>query len=348
MRGSLQAFLQGLEDLQAGRETEQANHAANQILQVFTDKVNAGIAVPNYPQLRDMNEMFLEMFEGFLKVGEGYVAERLRLKAGRGMLPEVQILRRRVEKVFEGLQHPLERLKVKVCITGPYTISSLFHQRDGELLKDLGFLLASVASKNLFKEKKMEVSMVSLDEPVFAVLDDPLLDYGSQGREELRKAWDRIFSEVKGRGAETVLHLHNTRDGLFWEVESLQILESHVGDLLYSSTKAKRMAEEKDKFFKASIALTDFDSLIMKRLRGEGMEQVGKVWRRIKRGEVSPESFLEEVEALRVRLRRVVGFLGEERVPYAGPECGLGGFPTYPCAVECLRRVAQAAEAWKS
>jgi hypothetical protein len=33
---------------------------------------------------------------------------------------------------------------------------------------------------------------------------------------------------------------------------------------------------------------------------------------------------------------------GEEKIPYAGPECGLGGFPTYECAVKYLGRISSA------
>jgi len=44
-------------------------------------------------------------------------------------------------------------------------------------------------------------------------------------------------------------------------------------------------------------------------------------------------------------LVEMVGRFGIERVPYAGPECGLRGFPTYECALECLRRVSSAARA---
>jgi len=45
---------------------------------------------------------------------------------------------------------------------------------------------------------------------------------------------------------------------------------------------------------------------------------------------------------LRSRLREVVDRFGPERVPYAGPECGLRSFPTYDCAMECLRRASAA------
>ncbi len=53
---------------------------------------------------------------------------------------------------------------------------------------------------------------------------------------------------------------------------------------------------------------------------------------------------LEELEQIKKRLADIIGFFGENRVPYAGPECGLKGFPTYQSAIECLKRVAKAAK----
>jgi len=36
-------------------------------------KILAGIDVPNYPQFRDMNEMFLQIIDGIERIREGYV-----------------------------------------------------------------------------------------------------------------------------------------------------------------------------------------------------------------------------------------------------------------------------------
>jgi len=43
-------------------------------------------------------------------------------------------------------------------------------------------------------------------------------------------------------------------------------------------------------------------------------------------------------------LVKIVENFCENRVLYAGPECGLRSFPTYESAIECLRRVSQAAK----
>ena len=50
------------------------------ITTTFVDKLNAGVDVPNYPQFRDMNEMFFALMNGIKKTEQGMVAVK-RIKA---------------------------------------------------------------------------------------------------------------------------------------------------------------------------------------------------------------------------------------------------------------------------
>ena len=50
-----------------------SNRLEKLIVESFLDKILAGIDVPNYPQFRDMNEMFLEIIGEIEKIREGYV-----------------------------------------------------------------------------------------------------------------------------------------------------------------------------------------------------------------------------------------------------------------------------------
>ncbi len=188
-----------------------------------------------------------------------------------------------------------------------------------------------------------------MDEPVFGLLDDPMIDYGSEGRENLRKAWETVFHKVKSKNVQTLLHLHNTADELFWEVESLNIIDSHVDDPIYQMKKTKERLETTDKFLKASICTVEFDTLIRRRIVETSRqkmtepatnEKIAEAWTSINGQKTDPEIFLENVDLMEKRLAEVIGRFGAERVPYAGPECGLKGFPTYECALKCLRRVS--------
>jgi len=317
-----------------------------EVVKAFSDKLQAGVDIPNYPQFRDMNEMFLELIRGIEKTDTGYIAIHTPLAKPGASISEVDALRRNASRIRD--LTGADKIRVKMCVTGPYTLASFFQSRSPMLFEELGRALAKIASRSMFDARHAEVSLLWIDEPVFGFLNDPLLDYGSEGRDALRKAWEDICQEA-ARGVETGIHLHDTSDGLFWEVEHLNVVESHVDDPLYASEATRRRLEEENKLLKASVCITVFDQLIAENLRSRGMrgelqQQIGETWSEIKRGRVNPYSFLEDSKLMHRRLKKLVDRFRPERVPYVGPECGLRSFPTYGCAIECLQRVSEAAK----
>jgi len=313
----------------------------------FLDKVAAGIDIPNYPQYRDMIQMFFDMIEGVGKINGGYIeAASLTLKED-GAIPEALAIQNRSREIYERLGEPFQ---LRMCITGPYTMSSLFAYRDKGTFIRLGNVLAQIIEANIFNNKQGSIRLISVDEPVFGFVDDPLLDRGSEGRENLLKAWETLTQKIRVKGAEPCLHLHNSSDELFWEAKTLKILESHVNDPLYQAKRTKERLESTDKFLKASIAVTDFDQLIRNNLiimskqkisETSINEKIAETWKILKKEQIDPTIFVENIELMKERLVKIIQHFGENRVPYAGPECGLRSFPTYESALECLRRVAK-------
>jgi len=317
------------------------------VLMAMRDKLVSGIDVPTYPQFRDMNEMFLAMLSG-LERFEGRYVEVARLAVKETRIPEVLVLREHAAELAQELG--LEKVRLRMCITGPHTLSFQFAFRSAGLLRRLGHVLAEVVKANLASGKHFEVAVVALDEPTFATVDDPLLERGSEGREALLSAWEEVLSAARSRGVLTCLHLHSTSDDLFWHAEALRLVESHVEDPLYRLEETKRLLEEHDKALVATICRTDFDALVVARARAElpggseaqVAERVRELWKVIRSGSLDPVELLEPVELLARRLREVLTRFGPDKVLFAGPECGLRAFPTYGVAIECLRRVAEA------
>lgn len=352
--GEFERFIKGsrthplLELLNSESYAAEKRYFEDKVTEGFVDKIKAGISVPNYPQFRDMNEMFLSSVDGILKTGDGYkVADRLYLTEERSIIQEVAVLREKAQEISVRVGCPFS---VKICVTGPYSLASLFAGRESELFLDLGGIVSKFVTSNVFSGKFGRVTLVAVDEPVFGLVDDPLLDYGRGGREDLLKAWETIFRETKVRGLQSIIHLHSTVDSLFWQVKSLDIVESHVNDPLYTSSKTKEYLEKSDKFLKASVCVTDFDSLIRNLEMSRGVtdeaeisQRVADTWTRIRKGGIDPAIFLESEDVILNRLKRIVHQYGE-RVSYAGPECGLRSFPTYDSAMDCLRRVAHASQ----
>ena len=330
---------------------EESRVFQSEVAGAFSDKLAAGIEVPNYPQFRDMNQMFLALMEGFEKTGGGLVAVKtVRAKPGAS-IPEVDAIRRDASKIRDS--SGADRVRVKACVTGPYTLASLFQLKTPGLFEELGRALGDILGRSLFSNRSAEVTHVCVDEPVLGFMNDPLLDYGSEGRETLKRAWEHVCSVAASRGADTSMHLHNTSESLFWEVEHLSHVMSHVGDPLYTQDSTRRRLEETNKGLWATVGVTQFDNLIAmhyaaRDFTGNMPEMIGETWTGIRKGLVDPYTFLEEEATMTRRLEALAGFFGAERIKYASPECGVNSFPGYDVAIECLRRTAVAISGFNS
>jgi len=317
------------------------------VIKGLLGKLKAGIDVPNFPQFRDMNEMFLQLIDGVTKTKSGYeLSDRLTVPSGKRVLPELEVVRRNASQIRDAAGR---RVELKICVTGPYTLSSLLVNKTAEAFRQFGEALREIVRASVVTHKNMEVTLVSVDEPVFGLAGDTLLDRGSSGREMLLRAWEEVCHEAKTKGAKTLIHLHDTADELFWGVRDLDLVQSHVGDPMYESRGAERICERSDKFIEASVAITDFDCLIRQRIAASkkrvseaSMGQlVADAWGAIKAGKVDPATYLEDSKTMRSRLARILKLFGKQRVLFAGPECGMRSFPNLDCALECLRRVSK-------
>jgi 5-methyltetrahydropteroyltriglutamate--homocysteine methyltransferase len=316
-----------------------------EVVTAFIDKLSAGLTVPNYPQFRDMNDMFFDLLRGIKKTEAGYVALKTVSAIPEATISEVDVIRENSSRIRDIAG--IEKTKVKVCVTGPYTLASFFQGKNAKLIRDLGQALSDVVYRTAFSSRYSEVVLVCIDEPVIGFLNDPLLDYGSDGREALRSAWEEICGAASSKGASTSIHLHDTSDDMFWEVKQLDLIQAHIVDPIYVQEATKRRMEETGKRLKASIFATQFDNLITNSLKRKGLkgnlqQHVGDIWTQIGRKRVDPMTFLEGIDVGVKRLSNVVERFGAENVLMAGPECGLGSWPSYETAMECLRRTAEA------
>jgi len=355
-RANRDKFLLGAVDyrLHSDKDLSDAGrYFEKKVVASFIHKAQMGIDIPYYPQFREMNHMFLSVFPDLEKLGERYVEARGKSsETDVQLIPEVKAIRENSKRISEELHRPFE---LGVCITGPYTLSSYLAVKNTTVFLRLANTIGQLFKANIFSDKHARVSMVSIDEPYFGTQDDPLVDPTSDGRENLRSAWQLIGNASKfySRSVKTCMHLHNTADKLFWEVESLDAVESEVNNSLYQSKETKRFLEVHDKLLKANVCRTNFDDLILEKLatqkgqKTEGNQEIVDIWRKIKAGKLDPTIFLEDTALIRKRITNLISKYGAERILCAAPECGLKGFPTYKSALECLKRVATAARSIK-
>jgi 5-methyltetrahydropteroyltriglutamate--homocysteine methyltransferase len=354
--GDTTKFLIGAEHYSLNQIDESSKYFEEIVLENFVDKIKIGIDVPNYPQFRSMNEMFLSVIDGLEKIDTGYFeTKNLSLMTNKHLIPEILVLEKNSQMIKEKTESPF---KVRVCVTGPYTLASLFPYRDERNFIRLGNVISQILEIIFFNNKNGKITLVSVDEPLFGLMDDPLIDFGSEGKENLQKAWETIFYKIKSMNIQTMLHLHSTANPLFWDTQYLDVIDSHVNDPLHQMKKTSEMLESKDKYLKASITVNDFDLLIKQWIISDSQnkeltesainEHIAQAWYQIKNGTIDPNIFLDSAEKMKARIVKVVNQFGVDRVLYTGPECGLKGYPTYKNALDCLRRVVVATKRFQN
>ena len=329
------------------------------VLRGFLGKINAGIDIPNYPQYRDMNEMFFELIDKVEKKKEKDSLTKYSLtkppEAAEDLrIPEVSVIKENSSMIYEEIGRPF---RMKICVTGPSTLNSLLGIWDTRTLEKIGEILSKIIDKNIFSNKYGRIEMLSLDEPVAGAWDDSKLDYGTDFRESMLKIWKDNLRAAKVKGVKTSMHLHKTTDNLFWEVDSLDIIEAHVHDPLYHKgidketgiDRIKNLLKTHDKVLKASIGQTDPHELVKGKIvqiihadEPTIGDFIGYTFNKIRLGNVDFVPFLDAADVMRGRLQKTVDRFGEELVPYAGLECGLRDLPSYESAIEYLQRSAEA------
>ena len=320
------------------------NSFKDQIVKSQVDKLSTGLDVPNYPQFRDMNTMFLQLLTGYEKNSDSY--HRIgKIRYTGEEIPETKIIKQESKTIAE--ESRFDKFKIKLCITGPYTLSSLFNGERSIIIEELGNALSRILKESLFNTKYGKVEHVSLDEPTLGFLNDPLLDYGQDGREILRNSWEKILNTASRFGASTSVHLHNTSEEVFWEVESLDVIGSHITDHLYHSEKTLERLRSTGKKLWVPVTVTQFDSLIEEYHKKKGVKEgfpeiIAESWSDMNRGDIDPAIFIDSQEAMEYNLKQYIHFFGEDNIAFASPECGLRSFPDYTHGVICLERASNA------
>ncbi len=334
-------------DRGAGEEADR-DYFEETILAYFIGKLEAGLDVATYPQLRDMCKMFLEAIDGLAKVDGRYAAID-HLKPRLKGIPEVDAITRHAKEVYDATGRIYS---MRVCITGPYTLSTLLLRPDEGQILELAEALTTIAEGSLQGTRYGGVEVLVVEEPILGVVDDARLDYRGGWYETLLEAWDRILYPASCRGILCGIHLHSTSNNIFWSIDRLNIIELGAEDPLFASEKTPNLLRVHDKALKASICVTDVDRLAAKAAQSiepysrlPGQEGLGRLWADITRGRADPAVLLEDRETISKRLSSIVERIGRENLPYAGPECGLKGFITLENALTLLKRCSEVVKA---
>ncbi|NOZ59788.1 MAG: hypothetical protein GXO66_09500 [Euryarchaeota archaeon] len=278
-------------------------------------KLEAGLDVVTYPQHYDMHRQFMEPIEKYQR--EPYLIQKK-----CAVIPELYVVQEEARRHYEERGEPL---RLRVCVTGAvelYLKTPFGFNVYEEVLANMARSVNAFLRNSVLSGRHIVTEVVSIDEPSLGFVDLLNID-----REGIIKA---LEESVRGVNARVQIHLHTLKAAEYpLEARGIHVL---TGEFASSPENinfiSKRDLESHDKFLRGGVASTSID-----RKLGSFAERGIK--------HPAPEQLAdseEEIMAVYRKLRRRFG----ERLLFAGPDCGLGSWPSQEAAQLVIRRCVRA------
>jgi 5-methyltetrahydropteroyltriglutamate--homocysteine methyltransferase len=295
------------------RDAELMENFYRPVAASLASKVSSGLDVVNYPQHYDMHKQFLEPITL-------YQEEPFLVQKNYAVIPELSVVEREASNYG--------KIRLKVCVTGPVEL---------HLRTEFGYHIYEEILMNLAESvnRFLRNSMLTSEhvETVSVAIDEPSLGFADILNVEEEVLIEALESSVRGIRPRVQIHLHTLKAAhIPLEVEGVEILTGEFAatpknmDIL-----SKKILEKHDKYLRAGVSRTNIDSII-----GELMEQGVKP---------SPEMLVEDEKIIRRRYGRVLKRYSD-RVVFAGPDCGLGAWPSPEVAQLLLKRTTRAVKSF--
>ncbi len=285
---------------------------------IFTSlkyKIKAGLDYVTYPQHFDMHKQFLEPI---LK----YQSEPYLIDEKKAIIPEVKVVEEFSKEYYEETGEPL---KLRVCVTGAvelYLRTEFGTYVYPEVLMNIAESVNRFLKNSLVDKKYIKAEVFSIDEPSLGLADIMNLD-----EETLIKALDKSVESVKDKHVQIHLHSLKMAESVV-KCDNIKILTGEFASTPINAELIKKEDLERyDKFLRAGITRTNIDTII-----GELVEKGVKY---------TEYDLIDDKETIKKRFKWLLEKFGN-RILFAGPDCGLGSWPSQEVAYELLRRTVEA------
>ncbi|MCX9076214.1 MAG: methonine synthase, partial [Candidatus Methanoperedens sp.] len=215
------------------------------------------------------------------------------------------------------------------CVTGP--VELYLKQFGGTAYTDiLNTFAASIdrfISNSIDNAKQFKIAAVSIDEPSIGI--NPQIMFSDS---DLIEALEKAAKSSASHNIDTEIHLHSPLHyKLVCKVPSIGIIGvESAANPSYLDLIDKKDLEDYDKFLRIGVARTDIFSMAAVLNEKYGIN----VWKEpAKLEEIT--TAMETPQVIEKRLEKAHAIFGE-RIRYAGPDCGLGSWPTQKLASNLL------------
>ncbi len=294
----------------------------NILRDAMRQKIDAGVDVPTYPQFQDMNRQFLDIINDDSKTEEPLIVRKEKAR-----IIELDALE---EVGAEYYKNNGKKLNVRICVTGP--VELYMKQFGGTAYADvLNAFAASIdhfISNAVDNARQFRIHTVSIDEPSIGI--NPQIMFSDS---DLIEALDKAGKTAASKKIDTEIHLHSPLHyKLICKVPSIGIIGvESAANPSYLDLVDKEDLEENDKFLRIGIARTDIFNMSAALNEKYGIN----VWKEPAKLEELITG-METPQAIEKRLEKAYKIFGE-KIKYAGPDCGLGSWPSQDLAFRLLK-----------
>lgn len=291
------------------------------IRDAMQQKIKAGVDVPTYPQFQDMNQQFLNVIND-----ERCTEEPLMVKKDKARIIELNAL----EEV--GAEHEKttgRKLDVRICVTGPLEL--YLKEFGGTSYNDVLNAFASSIDRfignSIENAKHIRIATVSIDEPSIGI--NPQIMFKDS---DLIEALEKAAKTASSHRIDTEIHLHSPLHyKLICNVPSISVIGvESAANPSYLDLVDRKDLEDNDKFLRIGVARTDIFNMSAALNEKYNMN----VWKEpSKLKEITTQ--METPQVIKKRLENAYGIFGN-RIKYAGPDCGLGSWPSQDMAFSHL------------
>ncbi len=294
----------------------------NIIKDAMRQKIEAGVEVPTYPQYQDMNQQFLGIINN-----ESMTEEPLLVRKDRARIMELDA----IEDVgSEYHKKTGNKLNVRICVTGPV---ELYMKQFGgtaytDVLNNFAMSIDRFINNSIENAKNFRISTISIDEPSIGI--NPQIMFGDS---DLIKALEMASKSASSHKIDTEIHLHSPLHyKLVCKVPSIGIIGvESAANPSYLDLIDKKDLYDYDKFLRIGVARTDIfnmSSVLNEKYGINVWKEPGKLEEIV--------TVMETPEIIEKRLQNAYSIFGD-RIKYAGPDCGLGSWPTQGMAFGLLK-----------
>ncbi|MCW7076518.1 MAG: methionine synthase [Candidatus Syntrophoarchaeum sp.] len=288
-------------------------------------KLNSGVEIANYPQFLSMIDQFLKPIMDSKRCEEPFL-----IREDEARIEELEILEPFASNYMDKTG---ERLKVRVCVTGP---AELYRFKFGDriyedLLENLSRSIDRFIKRAVEFSPYFDVRTVSLDEPSLGIV--PFAD-------EMVDALNTAAEYANRAGIDVQIHLHTPiLYDTICKVDNINIIGiESAANPEYLKLIDPDLLKRYGKFLRVGVARTDLFRMgaEFNEAHDTNVFQDERDLEKLVDDLISPQIVFEN-------LKNAYEIFGD-LIKYAGPDCGLGSWKSQRIASKLLGNVRRGME----